>query len=636
MPESLKNNLQSKLGNLPSAPGVYQFKDTNGKVIYVGKAKILKNRVRQYFHSGPQAAKTAAMISKVADFEIITTDNEIEALILEFNLIKQLKPRYNVLLKDDKTYPYIVITNEPFPRVFPTRNKRTDGSRYYGPYTDVKTMRYALKSIRDIFTIRSCNLNLTDETIKEGKYKVCLDYHIHKCEGPCVGFVLQKEYKEMIDQVAKLLNGKIAAVEKELKLKMDEYSADMKFEQAARMRDKIDALQIYSSKQKMAGEEIIDRDVFAVESEDNDACGMVLKIRDGRVIGKTHFYFGNVLEKPREEILGNLVTNYYLKSDFIPDEIFFPFEMENSDALEKWLRERKNGRVEIVVPKIGEKAKLINMVESNARFMLDELKLAKMKREYIAPSVESLRRDLHLNRLPKHIECFDISHIQGTDTVASMVVFRDAKPKKTEYRKYKIRSVSNETGEPDDFLSMREVVHRRYRRLTDEKSEMPDLIVIDGGKGQLSSAVAVFKDIGLELANETGESLADKTKAPNIIGLAKRLEEVFVPNDSDAHTIPKTSSGLKLLQRIRDEAHRFAIEFHRELRSKRTLVSELNDIKGISEASAKKLLTKYGSFEGVKDAVLNHEEEFELDMGKRLTGVLVRYFYDGSEEENIT
>ncbi len=632
MRETIKNNLQSKLGNLPSAPGVYQFKDASGKVIYVGKAKILKNRVRQYFQARPGQAKTEAMVAKIADLEIIKTDNEIEALILEFNLIKQLKPRYNVLLKDDKTYPYIVITNEPFPRVFPTRKKRNDGSRYFGPYTDVKTMRFALKSIRDIFTIRSCNLNLNDETIKEEKFKVCLDYHIKKCEGPCVGLQLQKDYNEMIDQVAKLLNGKTTTLEKELRSRMEEYSANMMFEQAARARDKMEALSVYNSKQKMAGEEIIDRDVFAVVTEDNDACGMALKIRDGRVIGKSHFYFGNVLEKPKEEILENLVTNYYLKSDFIPDEIFFPFEMENTDALENWLTEKKKQKVEIVVPKIGDKAKLVHMVESNATLMLKELKLAKMKREYIAPSVESLKRDLRLNRLPRHIECFDISHIQGTDTVASMVVFRDAKPKKSEYRKYKIRSVSNETGEPDDFLSMREVIHRRFRRLSEEGQEFPDLVVIDGGKGQLSSAVSVFNDMNIEIANPRGESIEDKLKAPNLIGLAKRLEEVFMPNDPDPHTVPKTSSGLKLLQRVRDEAHRFAIEFHRSLRSKRTIVSELNEIKGISDASAKKLLTKYGSFEGVKEAVLSNEEEFALDMGKRITGALVKYFFDAEED----
>ena len=628
MQEKIKNNLETKLKNLPLTPGVYQFKDTTGKIIYVGKAKVLRNRVRQYFQTRPQSGKTGMMISKINDFEIISTDTEVEALILEFNLIKELKPRYNVNLKDDKTYPYIVITAEPFPRVFPTRRKRSDGSRYFGPYTEVKTMRYALKSIRDIFMIRSCNLNLTDENIKAEKFKVCLDYHIHKCEGPCVGLVLQAEYNEMINQVAKLLNGKTKTLENELRERMEEFSRNMKFEQAASLRDKIDALQVYNSKQKMVDEEIIDRDVFAVEQEDNDACGMVLKIRDGRVIGKSHYFFTNVLEKPKGEILENLITNYYTKAEFIPDEIFLQAETENTEAFQIWLTERRGARVEILVPKIGDKVKLIRMVSANAKLMLDELKLAKMKREFIAPSLDSLKRDLRLNRVPRRIECFDISHIQGTDTVASMVVFQDAKPKKSEYRKYKIQSVTNEAGEPDDFLSMREVIHRRYRRLTEEGSEMPDLIVIDGGKGQLSSAVKVLNDMGLTIANPNGVSEADLKKAPNIIGLAKRLEEVFMPNDSDPQIIPKTSSGLTLLQRVRDEAHRFAVEFHRSLRDKRTLTSELNGIKGIGETTTKKLLKKYGSFQGVKEALEKDEKEFELDMGKKVTGILVKYFYD--------
>jgi len=613
---------------LPTKPGVYQFKDKSGKVIYVGKAKVLKNRVRQYFHTRSQYSRTEIMISKINDLEIITTDNEVEALILEFNLIKRLKPRYNVLLKDDKTYPYIVITNEPFPRVFPTRRKFTDGSRYFGPYTDVKNMRYALKSIRDIFTIRSCNLNINDETIKAGKFKVCLDYHINKCEGPCVGYVLQKDYNEMIGQVAKLLNGKTATLEKELRLKMDELSKDMKFEQAAKLRDKIDALQVYNSRQKMVEEDLVDRDVFAVEQEDNDACGMILRIRDGRVIGKSHFYFNNVLEKPVTDVFENLITNYYTKAEFIPDEIYLQYDLEEIDTFKKWLEEKKNSKVEFVIPKIGEKAKLVNMVSANARLMLEELKLAKLKREFIAPSVDSLKRDLKLNKLPKRIECFDISHIQGTDTVASMVVFQDGKPKKSDYRKYKIQSVSNETGEPDDFLSMSEVIHRRFRRLKDENGVMPDLVVIDGGKGQLSSAVKVLTDLQISIANISGKSDENKKDSLNIIGLAKRLEEVFMPNDSDAWTIPKTSSGLKLLQRIRDEAHRFAIEFHRSLRDKRTLVSELNEIKGIGETMVKKLLTKYGSFEGVRNAITTNEKEFEIDMGKKVTGILVKYFYD--------
>lgn len=629
MQEKIKNNLESKLKNLPLKPGVYQFKDVTGKIIYVGKAKILRNRVRQYFQSRPQYGKTGMMISKINDFEIISTDTEVEALILEFNLIKELKPRYNVSMKDDKTYPYIVITAEAFPRVFPTRRKRSDGGRYFGPYTDVKTMRFALKSIRDIFMIRSCSLNLTEENINAGKFKVCLDYHIHKCEGPCVGIVLQTYYNEMINQVAKLLNGKTATLENELRDKMKELSENMMFEQAAKLRDKIDALQVYNSKQKMVDEEIIDRDVFAVEQEDNDACGMVLKIRDGRVIGKSHYYFTNVLDKPKEEILENLVTNYYSKAEFVPEEIFFQTETENIEAIKMWLTEKRDAKVEILVPKIGEKVKLIRMVSANAKLMVEELKLAKMKREFVAPSLDSLKRDLKLNRIPRRIECFDISHIQGTDTVASMVVFQDAKPKKSDYRKYKIQSVTNESGEPDDFLSMREVIHRRYRRLTEEGSEMPDLIVIDGGKGQLSSAVKVLTDMGIQIANLNGVSEAEFKTAPNIIGLAKKLEEVFVPNDSDPQTIPKTSSGLTLLQRVRDEAHRFAVEFHRSLRDKRTLTSELNGIKGIGETTTKKLLKRYGSFQGVKEALEKDEKEFELDMGKKVTGVLVKYFYDG-------
>lgn len=629
MREKIKNTLDTKLKNLPGKPGIYQFKDVTGKVIYVGKAKNLKNRVKQYFQTRPQSGKTGMMISKINDFEILSTDTEVEALILEINLIKELKPRYNVNLKDDKTYPYIVITADPFPRVFPTRRKRSDGGRYFGPYTDVKTMRYALKSIRDIFMIRSCSLNLTDENILAGKFKVCLDYHIHKCEGPCVGLVLRSEYNAMIDQVAKLLNGKTTTLENDLRLQMGELSNNMQFEQAARLRDKIDALQVYNSKQKMVGEEIIDRDIFAVEQEDNDACGMVLKIREGRVIGKSHYYFTNVLEKQQEEILENLVTNYYLKAEFIPEEVFFQTETENMGAIKTWLIERKKAKVEILIPKIGEKVKLVRMVSANARLMLEELKLAKIKREFVAPSLDSLKRDLKLNRIPRRIECFDISHIQGTDTVASMVVFQDAKPKKSDYRKYKIQSVTNETGKPDDFLSMREVIHRRYRRLTDEGSELPDLIVIDGGKGQLSSAVKVLNDMGVRIANEGGISETDLKNAPNIIGLAKRLEEVYVPNDSDPQIIPKTSSGLTLLQRVRDEAHRFAVEFHRSLREKRTLTSELNEIKGVGEVTAKKLLTKYGSFQGVKESLEKDEKEFELDMGKKVTGILVKYFYDG-------
>ncbi len=634
----MTEKIKTKLENLPAGPGVYQFKDSAGRVIYVGKAKVLKNRVKSYFHTKTLYPRTEAMIKKIDDIEIITTDSEVEALILEINLIKEIKPRYNVNLKDDKSYPYIVITNEPYPRVFPTRRKRTDGSRYFGPYTDVKSMRYALKSVRDLFTIRSCNLNLNEENVKEEKFKVCLDYHIHKCDGPCVDLISSADYKKMIEQVEKLLNGKTEMLKNELIKRMEEFSGEENFEQAGKIRDKINALEVYSSKQKMAGEEVIDRDIFAVTSEDNDACGMILKIRDGKVIGKSHFYFNNVLGKETGEIIENLITSYYSKSDFIPDEIFLQKETENLESINDWLNKKLSENnlygkrnVKIIIPKIGEKAKLVSMVEKNAKLMLDELKLAKLKREFIAPSLDALKRDLRLTRHPKRIECFDISHTQGTDTVASMVVFQDAKPKKSEYRKFKLYSVTNEEGKPDDFLSMREVIHRRFKRGLEEGQPLPDLIVIDGGKGQLSSAVSELRNLGIAVAatphlDKENNNPKEYEKKVYIIGLAKKLEEIFFPGESDPYTIPKTSSGLKLLQRVRDEAHRFAIEFHRSLREKRTLTSELNQIKGIGEKTVKKLLTEFGSVEGIKNALSENEERFSDFAGKKVTEKIKYYF----------
>lgn len=623
--EILLPTLKEKLKNLPVSCGIYQFKDSNGKIIYIGKAKILRNRVRQYFQTKPVSAILTAMISKIADIELISTDNEVEALILENTLIKTLKPRYNINLKDDKSYPYIVITNEQFPRVFPTRKKRSDGSRYFGPYTDVKTMRFALKTVRDIFRIRSCNLSLTEESISQDKFKVCLDYHIHKCDGPCEGYLLRKEYNEMIDGVSKLLNGKTRTLMKELTEKMNKYSASMEFEKAAGLRDKINAIEVYSSRQKMVDEEINDRDIIAFDRIENDCCGMVLKIRDGKVIGKTHFFFNNVEGKTDSEILENLITNYYSKNDFIPDQIYLVNELENESTLLKWLEEKKKGRVELVIPKIGDKYKLVFMVKKNARLLLDELILAKMKREFIPPSVESLKRDLRLTKLPRRIECFDISHIQGTDTVASMVVFEDGKPKKSDYRKFKINTVLDETGKPDDFLSMREVTYRRFRRIVEKNPEegqnedddksfetVPDLVIIDGGKGQLSSAIKVLDD--LQIKNQ------------NIIGLAKRLEEVFLPGDSIPQNIPKTSSGLKLLQRVRDEAHRFAITYHRSLRDKRTFTTELTEIEGIGEKKAQKLLAEFGSVENLKEVLKNNYNIIERSAGKKAAEKLRSYF----------
>lgn len=651
MPEE-KNKIQSpleiKLANLPTNPGIYQFKDKNGKIIYIGKAKNLRNRVRQYFTSKPVGPRLERMISLIRDVELINTDSEVESLILEMNLIKQLKPRYNVNLKDDKSYPYIIITNEPYPRVFPARKRRNDGSKYFGPYTDVGTMRYSLKMMRDIFMVRNCNLKITQEAIDKKKFKVCLEYHIHKCEGPCEGLVSEQRYNEMINEVEKVINGKTTSLIKELSEKMRIASEKMNFEEAASIRNKIQSLEVYAERQKVVSEDLLDKDIFAFVKEENDACAMVLNIRDGKVIGKRHFYIDNVEEKieagGEDEILESVIFKYYSENNFIPDEIYLQKELENTDAITEWFRQKFDKKVDISVPQRGDKVKLVSMVKANAQYMLDELKLQRLKREFIPHSITALKRDLRLTKLPRRIECFDISNIQGTDTVASMVVFYDGKPRKNDYRKFKIRSSLNEVGRPDDFASMREVIYRRYIKIaqpdavvqyennvngdkaeiieiSNHKSQIPDskgwdavpdLIVIDGGKGQLSSAVQVLNDIGL--------------KNMNIIGLAKRLEEVFLPEHAEAQSIPKTSSGLKLLQRVRDEAHRFAITFHRSLRQKRTLQSELETIKGIGKKTVQKLLTEFGSVEKIREEVKNNFDEFEKKAGKKVSEKLKEFF----------
>ncbi len=628
--EAARNPLDIKLGNLPSNPGIYQFKDKNGKIIYVGKAKNLRNRVRSYFMSKPVGPRLTKMISLIRDVEIINTDSEVESLILEMNMIKQLKPRYNVNLKDDKSFPYIVITNEPYPRVFPTRKRRNDGSKYFGPYTDVGNMKFSLKMLRELFMIRTCSLNITQEAIEKKKFKVCLEYHIHKCEGPCEGLVSQAKYNEMTGEIEKVLLGKTASLIKELEAKMRDAAMNEKFEEAALIRNRIESLTVYTEKQKIVTEDFLDKDIINFVKEEDDACAMILNIRDGKVIGKRHYYIDTVEDKEPGEILENVIFRYYSENTFIPDEIHLPEDAdtgENSiEAFSEWFIKNFGKKVDFKIPKRGEKVQLLAMVKTNARYMLDELKLQRLKREFIPNSVTSLKRDLRLTKLPRRIECYDISNIQGTDTVASMVVFMDGRPKKNDYRKFKIQSALNEVGRPDDFASMREVIFRRFRKLAEKKiaespqthesnlpdgeapvdmsfDTMPDLIVIDGGKGQLSSAVKVLGDIGLSDLN--------------IIGLAKRLEEVFLPGAHEAQSIPKTSSGIKLLQRVRDEAHRFAITFHRSLRDKRTLKSELEEIKGIGKSTAQKLLKEFGSVDNIKIMIKNDFDEFTKRAGKK-------------------
>ena len=599
--------LGEKLEHLPSGPGVYQHKDAAGKVLYVGKAKNLRNRVRQYFQrSRAVDPRIELMLSKATDLEIIVTDSEVEALILEANLIKRLKPRYNVTLKDDKSYPYIVVTHEPYPRVFITRTIRKDGSRYFGPYTDVKNVRSALKAIRDIFMIRSCNYAIDDEVIRKKKIRVCLDYHIKKCEGPCEGLVSRERYQGMINQVASLLKGKTGTLIRTLRAEMEAHAGAMRFEEAAVLRDRIKGLEAYSERQKAVDLDPTDRDIVAYAAEGDDACGVVFKLRDGKMIGRQHHYLTNVEGKPAPEILETLLQQHYLEAEDIPKEIFIPGDVEDPSSMQQWLSDRRGETVALIRPSGGEEEKLVRLTASNARFLLDELKLQRMKRaDYVPHAVKSLQRDLRLERLPRKIECFDISNTQGRDSVASMVVFEDGKAKKSEYRKFKIHSVAG----PDDFASMREVIERRYSRLIEEQGAFPDLIMVDGGKGQLSSAVEVLDKLGM-------------TDQP-IIGLAKRLEEVFLPRRAEPELIPKASSGLRLLQQVRDEAHRFAITFHRSLRTKRTLQTELDLIAGVGKKRAKELLEAFGSVQGVKFAT---GEQLAEIVGEKVAEKIREYF----------
>jgi excinuclease ABC subunit C len=604
----MNQELEIKIQNLPQSPGVYQFKDATGKVIYVGKAKNLKNRVKSYFvKSQPLNPKINALISKIHDIEIIVTSSEVEALILEANLIKKLKPKYNVSLKDDKSYPYIVVTNEPFPRVYSTRRIKLDGSRYFGPYTDAYSLKQTLKLIRSIFMVRSCKYYIDDEVIKKKKIKVCLDYHIKKCGGPCEGLVSREEYNKMIEQVIQLLNGKIDSLVESLKKQMEELANELKFEEAALIRDKIKALEIYTSKQSVVSLEPIDRDIFAVASEGEDACGVLFKVRDGKLVGSQQLFLTGTSHKEKKEILETLLTQYYLTSDYIPSEILLPEQIDDVSSIEQWLSERKKTTVKVRTPENEDEARLISMCEINAKYHLDEYRIQKIKaKEEFAPNVlRALQKELHLNRLPRRIECFDISNIQGSDIVASVVVFENGKPKKSEYRKFKIRSVS---GKPDDFASMAEVIERRYSRVLNEGGKMPDLIVIDGGKGQLTSAIKSLEKLGI--------------KNQPIISIAKKFEEIYFPNLEYPQSLPKSSPALHLLQRIRNEAHRFAITFHRELRTKRTFSTKLLEVDGIGEKRAKLLLTKFGSIEEIKKAPI---EELEKILGKKVAKNLIEF-----------
>jgi len=608
--------VKEKLENLPTNPGIYQFMDNSGNIIYVGKAKNLKNRVRSYFQSNITNAKTVALVNKIADLEMIITSTEVEALVLENNLIKELKPRYNINLKDDKTFPYIRITNEPYPQIYPTRNIIRDGSKYFGPFTDVKSMKASLRLINKIFKIRSCKYEFTEENILKGKYKVCLDYHIKKCDGPCESLISKTEYNNMVLQAIKVFKGKTDDLIKELKEEMFALSANYEFEKAAVLRDKIEQLTVYTSKQRVVSVDLIDKDIIAVEREDKDVAASILNIRYGKLISKRNLKLSGELDETPETLYASVLRFYYNEYVDIPGEIVVETLPEDSENILDWLGNLGEKRPKFVVPlRKSEAQVLLKMCKQNALLQLGEIKLQRLKREKNVPHVlMALKRDLMLKSIPTIIECFDISHLQGTDTVASMVVFEDGKPKKSLYRKFIIKTVEG----VDDFASMQEVINRRYTRVKEENLHFPELIMVDGGKGQLSSAIETLKDLGYEKFE--------------IIGLAKRLEEVFLPGQSEAISIPKTSSSLKLLQHIRDEAHRFAITFHRERRSKRTFSSELEEIKGIGKAITEKLLSSFSGIATIKNSPI---EEIEKVIGKSKAKIVFDYFKNLNEEIDI-
>ena len=606
--------LETKLRNLPGQPGIYQFINDKEVVIYVGKAKNLKNRVRSYFHSSITSPKTLALVSKIADFELIVTASEVEALILENNLIKKFKPRYNVNLKDDKTYPFIKVTNEPYPQIYPTRNIVRDGSKYFGPYTDVRNMKASLRIINQIFRIRSCKFHITQETIDKKKIKVCLDYHIKKCDGPCEGLISESAYNEMVSEVTKLLKGKTRELLKEQRKKMDRFVNELSFEKAAEVRDKIRQLESIADKQKVVSDDELDRDVVAIAYEGKDVASSILNIREGKIIGKKEFRLSVERETESTEIYSALIKQYYANEFVdIPNEIVLTTEPEDIDSIVEWLSIKTEHKIKITIPQRESKLKsILKMSSENALLQLKEWQLQKMKKEGNVPySLSALQRDLHLKRLPKKIVCFDNSNLQGSDAVASMVTFENGKPKKSEYKKFIIKTVEG----PDDFASMREVISRHFSKLIELKQPLPDLIMVDGGKGQLSSAVDALQTLGISTFQ--------------IIGLAKRLEEVFLPNESEAISIPKTSSSLKLLQQLRDEAHRFAITFHRLRRDKRTITTELLEIKGIGKSLADKLLITFGSVATIKDVRI---EELEKVIGKKKAELVFAYF--SSKENN--
>ena len=582
MSTKLERNIPHKLDGIPSEPGVYIMEDRRGNVLYVGKGKNLKTRVRSYFQaSRPLHPRIDAMVSKVRDIRWVVTDSEVEALVLESNLIKEYSPRYNVNLKDDKRYPYIKVTmNEAFPRVLVTRRLKNDGTRYFGPYTAVKKMRRSLNLIKKIFPVRSCHYDL----VSERPARVCLDFHIGKCLGPCYGHQTREEYMKVIREVILFLSGKSTRVIRDLEKEMEQSVRRMAYESAARCREQIECLKAVQERQKVFSTQACDRDLVALYREGDEVCGLVLKIREGRLLGSRHICLENAGWQDDAEILSLFLTQFYGTEQDVADEILLPYECEDLSLHKEWFAGRERKAPAFRVPRRGEKRKLLDLAMKNCRLLMAELKVLEEKTtENVSAGLKELQRILGLRIVPGKVVCLDISEMGGSDAVGSLVRFDDGRPCKPEYRRFKVRSVRGQ----NDVAMMSEVLERYLVRKA-ESNDLPDLILLDGGKGQLSAGVALLERY----------SLGDIP----IFALAKKNEELYRPDASQPIRISRGSPAIRLLCRLRDEAHRFAVGYHRTIRSKRYRASVLDSIPGIGEVRKRNLLREFGSVKRIRAA----------------------------------
>ena len=600
-------SLQSQLKNIPTSPGVYRFTNENEEIIYIGKAKNLRSRVRSYFQKGKsQSPKNLTMVRHIRGLEWIVVRSEVEALLTEANLIKQHSPRYNVMMKDDKSFPFIRITHEPFPQVLLTRKVVKDGSSYFGPFTDVHRLRTTLKALHKVFPIRSCSFYLDKQVITEKKVKLCLDYHIRKCEGPCEGLVSREHYQNMIDRIKQFMRGKTKEMTDYIMGQMRRSSAQMHYEEAAMYRDQLQAIRSFTKRQSQVAVDFADRDVIALARKTDIGIAVVIRIRNGRIFSREKIPLKG-LDNQDADTMKSVITRFYMDSDLIPREISLPHSPTDEKELLTWLKGRRGGTVRFLFPQRGEKVKELRITAQNAKLLLGEWIITRKKRkEQVPKMLTQLQEDLNLETPPRRIEAFDISHLGGTNTVASMVSFIDTRPRKKEYRKFNVKTVSG----IDDFAAMREVVFRRYKRAKEEQGSLPDLVLIDGGKGQLSMAVSALRELGLDYIP--------------IVGLAKKLEEVFMPGNPDAQTIHKQSPGLILLRRIRDEAHRFAITFQRQKRNKQMVHSMFGEIPGVGKKRLEKLLQAFdgpAAITQLTPEVINGETGIPVKIAKEIIKV---------------